>query len=467
MLNDRRYGNEALDKRFAVVCDLSRPVVPEWLSWLVILTLCIEMSILFAHRLRIFESLELSMYFSLWNYVILAGICLFYPTRLRYLVQDKYFILIVLFFVNCAFVDYVSAHFLYKQPLLGIVRTTFRYGGLWVYPLLFMVIDDRFFRRLINILLILGLIGALFTILLALWPNVAESLFNEKTISERLGRLRLPVLFDSMVYLIFFYSYVRMVKFKNIIWGIIWCILFFVIFYIEMTRQIMLSFLGAMLLFVAFHLRFQQKLRFFCLVLVLFVVILSTMPVAFDRFVEMINSFIDVSAEGYGQISVRQEAIAFYWEQFQKTDYVGFGRISITHGGSNPIQEEFDAELGGRMFIDDLGLLGSFFQYGFGLLLIVVFMLVKAFKNIHFILKHSNSSDYVITSSIELLLVAEIIRLGPFFTFEYSAFIFSLYFFIISFIKERYNRKLWMDELMKAAYPCSHAQPMSMTSRTF
>ena len=422
-------------------CDLSCPVVPAWVSMLVIVTVAFELGLTFYHRLKIIDLEQLSVYCSLWNYLLFVGICLLYSKRLKYLVKDKYFILILLFLLNCAFVDFVSATILYHQPLVGILRTTFRYGGLLVYPLLFITVDKHRFQYVIKTMIIIGFIGAILAILLIIWPSFAESLIVKERISERFGWTRLPILFACAVYFMFFLSYVQIIKYNKYNWAWIWFLSFFVIYYINMTRQIMLSFLGAMLLFAMFHLKIRRLFKVFAFFLVITTVVLLISSEVFSVFSESINSIIDASAKDYGNVSVRKEAIEFYWDQFQQTDYVGFGRISTTHGGQNPIEGEFDAEAGGRLFISDIGLIGSFFQYGFGLLLIVIVAYIYAFADIRRVINRVNQSDYAIITAIELLLVAEIIRLGPFFTFEDSAFFFSLYFFIISFINDKHRLK--------------------------
>lgn len=435
MLNEPKFHNaDPTGFKYRPVCDLSRPAVPAMFRRLIILVICIEMGHYFGKQMRIFEPIDLTLYLSLFNYILFVGVCVFAPGRLRHLVRDKYFILLVLFLINCAFVDFISATLLYDQPLSGILRTTFRYGGLLVYPILFMAIDERLFCRLVKTLILLGCIGAVVTMVLRYRPDLAETLLVDKWKAERFDRIRLPILFEFPVYILFFISFIKTVKYKSAAWGAVWAITVYAVFYINMTRQIMLSFLGAMLFFIVFHLRFRQRMQTLALILIFPAGLSIFYPRIFDVFTDTVDSIIDPSTAAYDNFAIRKEAAAFYWAQFQQTDYIGFGRISLVHGERNPIRDELDREAGGRYFIADIGLFGSFFQYGFGLLLIIITAYGLAFLDIRRVIDRFNPREYALLVAIELLLIAEILRFGPFFSFESSAFYGSVYLFIIAYL---------------------------------
>lgn len=426
--------------RSTIISDFDRPAVPAWMGWFVIGIVCIQMALNFSRHTIIFKAYDVTKYMSLLNYILFTCLCIFASGRFRVLLRDKYFTLFLLFLINGAFVDCVIASTQYQQPLLGILRTIFRFGGLLVFPILYLTMDERMFRRLIKALVILGCFGAFFSIVLKCIPSLAESIVQEGRIKERFGRIRLPILFDSMVYFIFFYSLVKMVKFKNIAWGAMWAVLFYVICFIGMTRQIILSFTGTMLFFFAFRFRIRESLVIFTILLFLLGVTLVVSPDAVDLFDNTIDSVINSSSEGHRNIAVRKDAVAFYWEQLQKTHYLGFGRISTVHGGTNPILAEISRGAGGGGLVTtDIGLIGSFCQYGFGLLLIVIAAYYYAFSDIRRVISRCSQRDYAVLAAIELLLIAEILRLGPFFSFEFCAFYGSLWLFIVAYYSKLYK----------------------------
>jgi len=134
-------------------CNLKLKILPGRLSWMFIPFLFF--GVFFSEsffKLRIFEEMDGNLLASAMCWAVLAGAILLYRGRLAFLLNDYYFICILIFMLNLLIVDYFSATLLYDQPVMGAGRDLFRHGVLLVYPILFLLIDKRLFFRVIRAL---------------------------------------------------------------------------------------------------------------------------------------------------------------------------------------------------------------------------------------------------------------------------------------------------------------------------
>lgn len=412
-----------------------RPVLSNNISNILLVVILIEICSASFNTLLLLNKADIQVYLAIINYCIFFFAALIYRKRFQKLLVDKYFILIIIFLFNCACVDLISATLLFGQPALGMLRDIVLFGGLFLYPILFLTADRIFIKKIINGILIIGTLGIALAIFVSIYQGLAELIIVPNFIFDRFDRFRITLIAAEAIHFTFFYSFVNIVIFKKYKYIFLFLPALYSIYYISMTRQVIVSFSATILLFMIIHLRAQGFIKYLIITIAALTFLVIVNPKSLTVIQQSIISLVDTRADDYKSVSTRKDALAFYFDQFEKSGYIGFGKISTIYGKRNAIQEALDVENGGRFFIVDLGLLGSFTQYGFVLLFIVFIFIINAFKDLCFILKYCRPCDYPIVMTIELVLFAEVFRLGPFFTFTFSAFHFIFYFFLLRFYR--------------------------------
>lgn len=358
--------------------------------------------------------------------------------------RDPVCVCIILFMLNLIIVSYINGVLVYGQPLLGIVRSLVRWGGLAIYPTLLMLGNvPELEKRIIRFFLIIGVAAMALSMLTQIF-DLYDVLFIRPPV-ERMGIMRAPRLFIRIAVFSLFFFIVHC--FHNRSLNRLWFLplagmIFYVIVFAILSRRHIILIPIVLIYFVIrmlpFHISCKVLLSCMAIILLLF---LSTPPF-YAYMVEygsdLWDTFVDPRSRGYGLADVRVAGLQYYWDYFKQSNYIGFGKISTIHGDiTNPIAVALSAEHSG-MYLADLGIIGALFQWGFSGLLILGASLYVCFRRIYFIKRYGLLEQRLLAITLELCFIFEFCRLGPFwadYTLNYVVFL--LYMYLLATIHNR------------------------------
>lgn len=384
-------------------------------------------------------------------YVLLFVVFAFYSSRIRFLLKNSYAQIIILSYCATVIPNVLSAYMLYGQPLMGVIRTFFWYGG-WAFLLALILwgADVNLALRLVHVFVLLGVVAAILGCLVTLFPGL-RFLITEEAISERFDLTRINIL-PQAVQFAFYFCLVSLCSLglnKARAFKLIACLIvtFFSIFFINLSRQAIIATCIVLTYFTIKYLRKQMEMRY--LLIILGVILAGLFSVGFFDIVEQSVSSA-YERGGYGgyayyvkSFNVRIEGIRFFWNQLRETNYIGTGKISTTHGDRNIILDVHEED---RINWTDIAIFGTLGMYGFPAILLVVIAYWKSFRDINLIRRYSSSlSMLTIAITIELFLLAGIIQWGMSPFYETAAYYYSFIFFVLSTFTARVLHEHKMD----------------------
>jgi len=373
-------------------------------------------------------------YANILCYALFGVVVLWRGARLRLLLSDTYAQIVLLSYCATVIPNILSAYILYSQPLMGIIRTFFWYGG-WAL-LLALVLwgpDVVLAFRLLRVFALLGVVAAAFACVVALFPGLRALLVSDTVVSERFGLTRIIILPGPVQFALYFYLasllYVKQDRAKAL--QFIFCVIvtFAYIFFVCLTRE---TILATCVVLVYFALRYlpERIRRGHILIGLSLVLVILYAAGGFSIVKRSVQSAYEGHSGDVSSFNSRVDSIRYSWNQLRETGYVGTGKISTVHGGRNPIRDAFEA---GEVNWVDVGILGTVGLYGIPVLLLVAAAFWKSFKDVALIRDSSLAPPMVASAiAIELFILANILEFGVTFFHEVTAYYYALVFFVLS-----------------------------------
>lgn len=365
-------------------------------------------------------------------YLLLFAVFAFCSSRVRFLFKNNYARIIILSYCATVIPNILSAYMLYSQPLMGVIRTFFWYGG-WAFLLALILWgpDVDLALRLVHVFVFFGVVAAILGCLAVLFPSIRVALIAEEAVSERFELTRINILTQAVQFAFYFclvsLCNSRFGRAKSImpVTGLV--VTSVSIFFISISRQAIIATCIVLLYFTIKYLRKQMRIQY--LLIVLGILVLFFVAGGFDIVEQSLSSAYEGDPGDVHNVDIRLEGIRFFWNQLRDTNYIGTGKISTVHGGRNII---LDAREEDKIYWVDVGILGTVGMYGFPAVLLVVVAFWKSFRDINLIKRHSISPFMTtIAVAIELFLIAGILQFGRSMFYELSAYHYSFIFFVL------------------------------------
>jgi hypothetical protein len=348
---------------------------------------------------------------------------------------------------------------LYGQPADRLGRVLFWFGGLMVYPALRRVVGpvDGVAPKLMNLIAAYGTISAVFCITASLSSSLQGFMLPE-IISERFGMTRVGRIAAEPMMLAFFLYLanitvkrrekpgVTTVKPPIVAAGL--AIVVICIVFVAMQRRVILAALLTLLVMSIITLRSILFRKGFCLTLLsafagvtLFLGAcysgLTEPPDFAKEFADSLDTKAASSSQDAASVKVRKDGLDFYWSQLLRTGGIGIGWVS--QSDDIVVNNEILLASSTGLFVVDLGMLGSIFQYGvIGLIVMVIFFTV-AFSRLLLVIRLGNDADRIVGVSLFAYFFCQLISLNNIFFLPGFSFFYGLLFFIIDNLSFRYR----------------------------
>ncbi len=350
--------------------------------------------------------------------------------------HDPVCVCIVLFMLNIIIVSYLTGVLVYGQPLLGIVRSLVRWGGLVIYPTLLMLGNvPGLDKRIIKFLLIVGISSMALSMFTQTF-DLYDVLFIRAPF-ERMGIIRAPRLFIRIAVFSLFFFIVHCVysrSLKKLLFLLLAGMIFYVLAFGIVSRRHIVLIPVVLSYFIIRGLPFHISSKILLISMAIVLLLFLSMPPFYAYMVEygsdLWATFFDPGAQGYDSVNIRLKGLQYYWNYFEQTNFIGFGYISTVHGDiANPVTAALTAEHS-VMSLGDLGIIGAIFTWGFSGAVILGASLYVCFRRIYSIKTYGLLEQRLLAITIELCFIFEFCRLGPFWadhTLNYVVFVLYMY----------------------------------------
>lgn len=350
--------------------------------------------------------------------------------------RDPVCVCIVLFMLNIIIVSYLNGVLVYGQPLLGIVRSLVRWGGLAIYPTLLMLGNvPGLEKRIIRFFLIVGVASMALSMFTQIF-DLYDVLFL-KAPEERMEIIRAPRLFMRIAVFSLFFFIVHC--FHNRSLNKLWFLLlagfiFYVIAFAILSRRHIVGIPIVLSYFIIRMLPYRTSLRILLICMAILLLLFLSIPPFYAYMVEyghnLWDTFFNPHSSSYGSAQIRVETLQYYWNYFKQSNFIGFGIVSTVHGDiTNPITAALRTEYS-VMYLADLGIVGALFGWGFLGVVILGASLYVCFRRIYFIKRYGLLEQRLLVITIELCFIFEFCRLGPFWAdnaLNYVVFVLYMY----------------------------------------
>ena len=321
----------------------------------------------------------------------------------------------------------------YGQPLSALWRRPFFFAGFLLFPVLVMSeLTVRQASRLFYAMVGLTLAVSMVLILGYFFPAVRQ-LLADPLVSERYGTPRLGVrIFPNLTRLVFYYfvaiilhaTYLRHKAYA----GLVAMGLMFLVIFVWGTRQTLVG-IGLTLMAI-WLLRARPKAKLVSIYLLALGI--AAVVVFFPQVVDfvktgylgtMLSSTEREVATSTGTYGIRVDGMFYYFGEWMKTNFIGFGMTSATQNINNPITQGLHLY---RYNLNDLGFLDAVFRFGFPALVFVLAMLFRIMKDLGRALKEATDRRVIyILEGTYCFVLGEIVILPgskAFFFPKYSLF---------------------------------------------
>lgn len=347
--------------------------------------------------------------------------------------------LIVFFYCTLAFTYLKSAVGQYDQPIASIINCFFYFSGLFVYFALCSIKNiERRRSYCFKAILGTGLLALAFCVVCSFlglsWIFSESSINNDPEV--RLLFTRVAGFADNQILflLAFLFSSLLYSTRKNFYKELVFFALgFFVLCFIVSSRQLIFSFLVAVVLYLLYRSVSSHRARFSGMVLLVFVAALS--PFVLQSVIDLLASFYQFTANPNDITSQstlsRYLALDYFSQYFADTSYLGFGWMPVT----DDLSANFVANaLHTKNFrLVDLGLFSTLFQYGpFGLLCIFSFYYIS--------FGFARNAPNIEKACITIFLLVKIISFSYLFTWASHAVFFGVFMAYLSSYNDRSRR---------------------------
>lgn len=321
----------------------------------------------------------------------------------------------------------------YGQPLSALWRRPFFFAGYLLFPVLVMSgLTVRQASRLFYAMVGLTL-GVSVILILGYYLPPVRQLLADPLVSERYGTPRLGVrIFPNLTRLVFYYfvaivlhaTYVRHKAYA----GIVALGLMFLVVFVWGTRQTLVGIGLTLLAIWLLRARPKAKLISIYLLALSIAAVVVFYPQAVDYVKTgylgtMLASTEREVATSTGTYGIRVDGMIYYFGEWMKTNFIGFGMTSATQNINNPITQGLHLY---RYNLNDLGFLDAVFRFGFPALVFVLVMLFRIMKDLGRALKNATDQRVIyILEGTYCFVLGEIVILPgskAFFFPKYSLF---------------------------------------------
>jgi hypothetical protein len=379
-----------------------------------------------AGRNNAFDEVAAGLCLLLW----LCSLFFYHPrgaSRRRYLYRGVVFGL----FVSVAVAYILGSVMVFDEDIFRIWRAMFWFSGIFIYFFLMRTVgNEKHAAKVFKFLVVYGFVASIFTILVVYVPLFSE-LVRSGAINQRFGLTRFLIAEDGVPLACFFFlasifvssradgSPLR-IPFYWIGFGLtLFCIVF-----VGLSRQKFLPVLAIILVASVFSLILRGLSKKAGVLLVgLFLLAPSVIALqSSESFVKVFlsrtmrsfdTSLVALQSEASLSYLARQKAISFYHDQFVRTHYVGIGWISSV--GKKANNEFVRAETLMGMKLIDLGLIGSFFRFGFIAIVVYLIFLIMVFRHIVFLFRLGDTSTRVLALCLGMFMASKILSLNSLF----------------------------------------------------
>lgn len=383
-----------------------------------------------------FEEIDLSVWAGFLSWGGFVCVFCFRYHSFGKVCRDPVCVCIVLFMLNVIIVGYLNGVLIYGQPLLGIVRSLVRWGGLMIYPTLLMLGNVPVLeKRIIKFLLIVGVSSMALSMLTQIFA-LYDVLFI-RVPEQRMEITRAPRIFiESAGFSLFFFivHWFHNRSLKKLWFLLLAAIIFYVMAFAILSRRHFVLIPIVLIYFIIRNLPFHIALKILLICMAILLLLFLSIPSFYDYMVEygrnLWDTFFNPHSESYGSAQIRVTGLQYYWDYFKQSNFIGFGKISIKHGDiTNPIAVALN-DKNSCMVLSDLGIIGALFEWGFSGLVILGASLYVCFRRINFIKTYGLLEQRLLAITIELCFIFQFCRLGPFWadsSGDYMAFVLYMY----------------------------------------
>lgn len=331
-----------------------------------------------------------------------------------------------LFFISIIFSYLLGSYAIFGAPLNKMLNALFWFSsGLIYFGLTRYYSSRESIDVVINTVVWYGLGAALLSVIASFFysPDIFSTISTNHDASERFGFTRIAGIAENSVMFTFFYALVAISnQDKKFLVNLF---LIFItglsIFAIAASRQVILS---AIVVIILFSLKglFYRKRHGFALTIIAAGFLL--LPFIGSYLLFILDS-IDVNTGSEldsGSFAIRGLAIAYYFDYFQMTNWIGFGWIPTYEDASANFVSEATNTFNFRLV--DLGIATVFFTHGIAGVLLVLSFYYISFRE----LKNKNDS---VSLTIRCFLLFKFLTFNYLFYWPTFTFFFAILAFVI------------------------------------
>lgn len=325
--------------------------------------------------------------------------------------NDFYFLAIMGIIIVASIPTFLTGTLRFGQSLIEVPRRTFLfYSMLSIYILFYQEKSKK--RIIINInraIVLVGIILLVFCIFIAFFPERGFELIDTKGRGgdERFGFIRVGLgsQFNTIIFYAGIFSIVKTFKSianrnrLSIVMLLSSGVFFYFLFFVFISRRIIIAAIATFVVFLLsyfYNLSIRRRIknspvmtRAFVAgsLLILLAVILS---ISFDEvghtIRQTISSVDEEFSQKYGTVGIRMEGMSYFWREFKKTDFIGFGLITELRSELNPVTSV-------RYNFRDHGWIGTFFQFGFPGIALLLLFYRRMLKTLNSYIKYCKDGD--------------------------------------------------------------------------
>ncbi|MDA8657083.1 hypothetical protein N9L59_06350 [Luminiphilus sp.] len=341
-----------------------------------------------------------------------------------------------LFFISIIFSFLLGSYAIFGEPLNKILNALFWFSSGLIYFALSRSYSSREnLDVVINTFVWYGLAAALFSVITSFFysPDIFSTTTINHDASERFGFTRIAGIAENSIIFTFFYALVAISnQDKRFLVNLF---LIFItglsIFAIAASRQIILSAIVVIVLFSLKGLFYRKRHGFALLSLMAGFLLLPFMSIYLLVILDSINVNTGNELDG-SSFAIRGLAIAYYFEYFQMTNWIGFGWMPTYEDASANFLSEATNTLNFRLV--DLGVATVLFTHGIAGVLLVLLFYYISFRA----LKNNNDS---VSLTIRCFLLLKFLTFNYLFYWPSFTFFFAILAFGIDTISREANAR--------------------------
>ena len=350
------------------------------------------------------------------------------------LLGNFYFLSILGIFVAVLFPTFVTGVLDYGQSPIELIRLPLLYNGLFIFAILFIYrSNSKLVVQLNGLIIAMGMLGVLFAICLSFYPDIAPRLLTKSAIFQnRFDRPRFSSSLGGETYAIFFLL-AALTKFKQSrrtkIFRIVALLVFaYYMLFVYMGRGYMITIFLTSLIYFVFCCNFHKSLS---LVIGLLIIVFAIGVFTDHGILGMVENHWQSTKDGFqyreGNVGNRMDGICYYTDKFRETGYIGIGMLSSTRATNTDIVLTMLVD---RYNPSDIGIFGAFSHFGFPAIILIIIILKRMFGDLAFVIREGKTNHQLIATTLQMLLIQNIVGAGNMFFWHKSSLEWGLYFFM-------------------------------------